>query len=346
MLKGKLTVYQVDQCGYYTHGAETRTCGGLVRTLGHICKWLADDQPTIEKTCAYEGDDQDTSLPIFCFDAAALGSNDFLITTWNQTPSDNGTVSAVSRGGIAGQSGILTRNFPKTSIPGFGTHFWFLADKKRLVTVRFESQPLNGHHGLNLYMRGYLARLSPHVRFGDASNEDNVFKRNIIGYAIKEDSRTAESGLKPRFKSSLLRRDSEISYIKKNRAKIVRVIRKGRPTVGGAATKTLLDQVLTYVGASPNNRTLPDQSFSFEIAYTPTESELNEIISRYAPDADHESWDDIGFDFKGESTRRWLSNSTLKLEIELPDDIRAGDGSIDVRMLLEALQPFRAQVSV
>jgi hypothetical protein len=341
----KLTVYRVEECGYYARGADTHTCCDLRKCLTDICRWISAEKPTIEKTCAYPGDDNGTSMPVYCFDAAAHGKNDFLITTWNETPSEDGVVGAVVRNQIAGSAGVATANLPTNSIPGYGTHFWFLADRQRLVTVRFDSQPLNGHAGLNYYMRGYLERFSPHVRFADPTDQGDIFIRNVIGYATDDDDEECDPHLRPRFKSFLLRKNSEIGYIKKHRAAINRVIRKARPTTGGNATRTLLDRMLEFVGASPANRALPDQNFHFEVPYTPTETELNNIITAYQED-DHETWDDIGFDFKGDPVRRWLSSSTLKAEIELPDGLRDGAASLAAaQALLRELQPFRNQVS-
>jgi hypothetical protein len=346
-MTGKLTVYRVKECGYYERGADAHTCCDLSKCLSDIATWVTVDRPTIEKTCAYPGDEHGTSLPIYCFDAASHGQHDFLLTTWNAAPSDNGAVAAVPRNDIVGNAGVQTRTFPQTSIPGYGTHFWFLADRQRLVTVRFDSQPLNGHYGLNLYMRGYLERLSPHVRFGEDGGEQNVFMKNILGYALTDRAEEADAKLKPRFKSVLVRRDSEIEYIRRNRAKIKRIIRKSRPTKGGQATRNLVDRMLSFVGGAVNERVLPDRGFMFEVSYTPTAAELTEIIRRYDPDEDHETWDDIGFDFADGNTRRWLSSTTLKVDVELPDALRNGAGAVaSAGALLEALQPFRGQVIV
>jgi hypothetical protein len=341
-----MTVYKIEQCGYYARGSDARTCCDLRKCLGDVCTWITNDKPTIEKTCAYPGDDNGTSLPIYCFDAASHGKNDFLITTWNETPSEDGVVGAVGRSAIAGAADVTTANLPVNSIPGYGTHFWFLADKSRLVTVRFDSQPLNGHYGMTLYMKGYLERFSPHVRFADPTDQRNVFIRNVLGYAKNDIETEFDPHLHPKFRSVLLRRDSEIAYIKKNRSKINRVIRKSRPTTGGTATRTLLDRMLTFVGATPNNRALPDQNFLFEIPYTPTDAELNNIINSYQEE-EHETWDDIGFDFKSDPTRRWLSSSTLKLEVDLPDTLRDGAASLaSAEALLREIQSFRDRVSV
>jgi hypothetical protein len=344
-MRAKLTVYRVEQCGYYAAGAEAATCSDLRKCLADIHEWIHGVRPTISATRTFNESEDGSFLPVYCFAVAQRGQNDYLLTTWNETPSDDGAVGAVGRDETAGEADVQTTNLPADSIVGYGTHFWFLPDLARLVTVRFDAQPLNGHVGLNLYIRGFLERFSPHVRFDPAVMEGDVFVRPVIGYALDNDAEEADDGLRPRFKSLLLRRDGEITYIRQHRAQIKKVIRKGRPTAGGPATRTVLDRVLTFMGARPNDRALPDKNFTFEIAYTPTQDELRNIITRWQAE-DHETWDDIGFDISGDDTRRWLSSSTLKTEVDLPDSLHAGAASVaPAEALLQALREHRAFVS-
>jgi hypothetical protein len=344
-MRGKLSVYEITECGYYARGAETHSCCDPPKLAADIHLWISGKKPTIEETRTFAADQNGTYLPVYCFDTARGAKHgDFLITTWNETPSDDGTIGAVVRNDVAGSAGVKTANLPTNSIPGYGTHFWVLPQQRRLVTVRFDAQPLNGHAGLNLYMRGYLERFSPHVRFDDPTMAGSVFVRNVLGYALDDKSADADEGLRPRFRSILLRRDSEIAFIKKNRAKINKIIRKGRPSDGGQTTKTLLDRMLRFVGADSKDRGLPDNNYVFEVAYTPSEKELSNIIATYQSE-EHETWDDIGFDFKGDPTRRWLSSSTLKAEIDVADGLRDGPSSLAAASaLLDALQAHRQTV--
>jgi hypothetical protein len=251
-MRGKLTVYKVQQCGYYARGQSRPACCDLRACLRSLRAWITDAQTTVTKSCAFPGDDEGTHLPVYCLRAAAVGQNDFLITTWNETPSDNGAVGAVDRSAVATAANVQSVDLPENSIPGYATHFWFLADQQRLVTVRLGSQPLNGHAGFNLYMRGYLERFSPHVRWEDDSDDGDIFTKNIIGYALDAESEEADQHLRPRFRSILLRRNSEIAYIRRNRERINKIIRKGRPTTGGQTTRNLLDRALTTLfGAGP-----------------------------------------------------------------------------------------------
>lgn len=342
-MQAKLTVYKIEQCGYYDDEGH-HACCDPAKCLTDIHTWIAQERPTIEQTSTFAGDQDGESLPVYCFDAASNGHNDFLLTTWNETPSEDGVVGAVVRSQVAGTANVRTANLPANSIPGYGTHFWFLPAQRRLATVRFDVQPLNGHVGLNRYMRGYLERFSPHVRFDDDSDDGNTLVRNVIGYALDNDADAADDSLRPRFKSVLLRRNAQLDYIRQNRERITRVIRKGRPSGGDQATRSLLDRALTFMGARPNNRPLPDHNFTFEIAYTPTPQELHSIITRYQQE-EHETWDDVGFDFRGEPTRHWLSSSTLKVEVELPDNLSDGPASLaTATALLAALQPHRTAV--
>lgn len=341
-MRAKLTVYQVQQCGYYQTGAAAATCSDLQKTLADIHHWIHDVRPQVQATRTFNGAEDGSYLPVYCFDIARHGDHDYLLTTWNETPSDDGTVGAIGRNDRAGEAAVHTANFPANSIAGYGTHFWFLPDRRRLVTVRFDSQPLNGHHGLNLYLRGFLERSSPHVRFENAIQDGDRFVRPIAGYALDDEADEGDDRLRPRFRSTMLRRDGEIAYIRRHRASIKKIIRTGRPTGGDRATRTVLDRVLTFVGATPNNRALPENTFKFEVPYTPTTEELNAIIARWQEQEEHETWDDIGFDFAADPIRRWLSNSALKAEVELSDGLRQEAASpAEAPALLEALRPLR-----
>jgi hypothetical protein len=183
-MRAKLMVYQVRQCGYFEFGANAATCCDLRKLLGDVHNWIHNVRPKIENTRTFDASNDGSYLPVYCFDVAQRENNDFLLTTWNETPSDDGTVGAIGRNERAGEADVHTANLPANSIVGYGTHFWFLPDRSRVVTVRFGSQPLNGHVGMNKYLQGYLERFSPHVRFDPAHEDADTLVRPIIGYAL------------------------------------------------------------------------------------------------------------------------------------------------------------------
>jgi hypothetical protein len=347
-MNAKLTVYTIEMCGYYAHGGNSPDFGDADQCLTAIHEWVHQKKPKVKATRTFNKHENGEYLPTYCFDIAGTSGSDWLLTSWNETPSDDGVVGAVGAAVQAGTGTITTRSFAQGDIIGYGTHFWFLPNESRLVTVQFDSQPLNGHQGLNRYMNGYLERFSPHVRFDPNKMHDDVLVREIVGYAPDATTDEANDKLHPRYRSKLLRRDAELDYIRNNHQKIKKVIRKGRPSGGGQATKSLLDRALTFVGAPTNQRTLPDTSFIFEIPYRPSRSDVDAIINQWQQEADgdgHETWDDVGFDFRGETKRRWLSSSTLKLDADLPKNLRDGPGSVaSADALLKELARFRSQV--
>ncbi|MGD1278076.1 MAG: hypothetical protein ABR964_12760 [Tepidisphaeraceae bacterium] len=110
-------------------------------------------------------------------------------------------------------------------------------------------------------------------------------------------------------------------------------------------TRTILDRVLTFIGAPSNDRVLPEHNFIFEIPYTPSVAELNGIIAQWQEE-EHDAWDDVGFDFNDDPTRLWLSSATLKAEVEVPDDLHSHPGSLaPAQALLDALREHRDVVT-
>ena len=347
-MNAKLTVYEIELCGYYAHGGNTPNFGEADQCLTAIHEWVHQKKPKVKATRTFNKHEDGEYLPTYCFDIAGTSGSDWLLTSWNETPSDDGVVGAVGAAVQAGAGTITTRNFAIDDIIGYGTHFWFLPDKSRLVTVQFDSQPLNGHQGLNRYMNGYLKRFSPHVRFDKNKMDGDVLVREVVGYAPDATTDEADDKLHPRYRSKLLRREAELDYIRNNHQKIKKVIRKGRPSGGGQVKQNILDQLLTFIGAPKNHRTLHDTSYIFEIPYRPSLTAVNAIIRQWNEEADgdgHETWDDVGFDFKGETRRRWLSSSTLKLDVDLSNTLRDGPGSVAAAdALLKELARFRSQV--
>src|SRR6266567_7764138 len=96
-LRVKLTTYRVEQCGYYQTGAAAAMCSDLHKTLADIHDWIHTGRPRVQATRTFNEDENGSYLPVYCFDVARHGDHDYLLTTWNETPSDDGTVGAVGR---------------------------------------------------------------------------------------------------------------------------------------------------------------------------------------------------------------------------------------------------------
>jgi hypothetical protein len=345
----KLAVYEVGQCGYYERGGDSRVGSSLTGLLSDIHSWISPGNVSIEHTKTFEKHEHGLYLPTYCFDIAKAANGDFLLTTWNETPADEGTQGSVGKAEKAGSADVQATQLPANSIPGYGTHFWFLPIKHRVVTVRFESQPLNGHQGMRLFMQGYLERFSPHVRLGPNTDEGNVFTRHVLGYARDGAALDADpENLVPKFHSGPIRNKAELDFIKENREKISNVIRKGRPSGGGNANRNLLDKLMDAMfGSSTSSRTLPEKNFRFELAYQPTEAELTKLFTDYETELVNETWEDIGFKFTNTKELKWMSSSTLKLDVAVGDALRNGPSSLaSAAALLAELHQHRDKVLV
>ena len=87
------------------------------------------------------------------------------------------------------------------------------------------------------------------------------------------------------------------------------------------------------------NRLTDDIKIKYEIPFTPSEDEVDEIIAEW--EENHESkWDDIGFKFESDPQIKWLSHSVAKDEFEI-DVTRDNDEIVEAHSLLDALTESR-----
>lgn len=331
--------YQVKECGYYAHGKPNRAFGSLPDTLHQLLSWVDQDEIRLKDTETYEAGDSTNLYPAYCFDILYDGLvGDYLLTTWNSVPSSDEKIASVQEDSRVGSANVNLTDLPPNSIPGYPTYFWFMPSDDRFATIQFGS-PMNGHPQLKKYITEFLAKFTSYVVEVDPEGDEI----EIAGY--REDESDTAKHFYPRFTSSPLRAEGKLQVIRRRRHEIRKIIRKndlGDNLAGDTPLnfrQALLQQIgiinATDVGEGNELRA------KYEVNYTPSESELEEIIEAWNASGDSNSgWDDVGFQFTGESKTHWLSTSLLKIEVDL--DVQKSDGMVSGSSLLREIVSNRA----
>ena len=328
----KITLYEIERCGYYAHGDQQPSFGDLSSTLAELKSWIAQDDFTVRKTRTFDqplGSDQ---LPVYCYGLyPEPNTGDYLLITWNETETVEGKFAGLFADGPTGNAEVSASAVPDDTIPGFPTYFWFIPEHGLVAAIQFDNR-LNGHQGMNFYLRGFLERFSrwTHTKNGQEGGLDF----EVIGYSEEQNGEITNK-VKPQFRSKLCRNPGLIDFIKKNQEDISKIVRKnkyrGGAGIGEGAERSVVKTLLSLLGFENDPVPVPDMRYRYEIAYTPDKDELNEIIDSWDPNR-AASWNDIGFQFRGKSKTHWLGQSVasdvLSLDVDLKNPVLFDEHSI------------------
>lgn len=326
----KLNLYDVDRCGYYEDQSNEREFCTLNELLTDVNQWIEGKELQLTKT--YGLSDYDNRLPTYCLDLVRdEATGDYLLTTWNQTPTDQGNYASINLSSAVGQYVLDIQEIPEGYVPGYPTYFWFLPQYSKFCTIRF-NQPLNGHPNLKLYLKNYLRNYSSWV-FDDGGQEDRV----ILGYG--NDAETVNPNLNPIFESRPSVKTADRSFLVNNARNIRKVMRKNRLSYQNQENINLVNNMFNKIGI--RNDHVPEVDYNdirFEIDREFTQEEIESIYDYWVDNLqeDNNYLDDIGFRFTGNSEDYWLSRIIRKQEFEI-DVIRRQEEVVDGESLLSEL---------
>jgi hypothetical protein len=327
-----ITFYEIDRCGYYNRGSDVPEFGSLSHLLDDLQSWASGEDMTLDKTCTYEVGEESHAYGTFCFDVAKdVQSNSYLLTTWNEIPSNSAQVAAVDGAGKLGVADVSVTPLPEGRIPGYPTYFWILPDKDLFATVQF-GKTLNGRESLEYYMRGFLRKYSHYVELIQRRNGTSV-----LGYR-KDSTFPPDAGLIPQFHSRLCRKAGQVDYLLKHSSQVYKIIRKETIDFSSAPSYDLWQRNLKMFGISqPSSPDKESEKFRLEHNHQPSSAEMHEMIEFWREKSElDERWDDIGFKLTSEDKVRWLSHTLVrsKFPLDIPDDTKE---VIDANSLLKQL---------
>ena len=333
MEEAKVTFYGIEKCGLYESGADEPRLGGVSVFLSQLKDWVKRNDKPLDETCTYAIEESEDVDRTFCYDLVGNGATgDYLLATWNETPSYEGKVAAVQAKSKVGSAKVEFTKLPKDSIPGYATYFWFIPSKNVFATIRFQHR-LNGKKNLDKYFKEFISKFSDYVVLSDGGEADF----NVVGYSEKEGDDPLN--LHSQFKASIVRKPGQIDYILEQKNNIRKIIRHNRLSTKIAESQELWQKALLNLGLKKQRNLDSDVKFSYEFSFTPSELELKEMITEWEKGHDSK-WDDIGFTLKGEQVPRWLSNSLARDQFEL-DVKRVDEEIVDAKSLLEQLTEKR-----
>jgi len=331
--KVKIQFYRISKCGYYRFGQDKPEFGDTSEIFDELSSWVRSDNKSLSETCTYELEDGEDAYRTFCFDLVKnRQTGDFVITTWNETPTNEGRVVTVDGTQTVGNADVSFTDLPDGAIPGYATYFWFIPEHNVFASVRFHHSLLIGKKNFDRYMKEFTAKFTSFV-----VTEETDESVDILGYTDNNDD---FHHLTADFKSYLYRKPGQVEYIKKNIENISKVIRKNELNPQIELHRTLWQKILETIRVSPEDNDLTHEiKVKYEIPFTPNEDDIESIIIEW--EENHESkWDDIGFKFESDPQIKWLSHSIAKDEFEL-DVTRDNDEIVEAQSLLNAITESR-----
>lgn len=335
----RVTLYSVDRCGYYKRGQKSPELGDLASILQDLQTWLQDKPLGSTRTFDPLGGNFE---PVYCFDLRKDSQNqDYLLTTWNEVPSDRGKVAAVNRKSPCGHASIEVSSVHKDCLPGYATYFWWRpAEKAALATVTFDTQR-NGLQNLSKYVHEYMSKLASFVEVRKSSTPAGAV-REVLGY--RESSCDPPEYLIPSFRAGVVRKSTKIDRIRKRRAEITHVVRKNRLSLNLDQNRSLAMKVLRELGIIGPPPSLQGLKIQYEAKFTPSAQELEALIAEWKQQGET-SWENVGFRFQGDpSATLWLGGAIASKTFPLDVEVLEG-GVIEPASLLEALEGKRREIS-
>lgn len=333
----KLTIYDVRRCGYYRRGKwDHPYFGDIDSVLTDLAIWVTGQQMRQTQTFT-PGEDEEDMHPVYCFDLAkSHSSRDVLLTTWNAVPMVEGGVPAARGNAHVGDVDVTLATVGVDDIPGYPTYFYFMPTEGLVVTVRPEGKTHNGHKGMVRYLQSFMTYCAPCVVIDDTEPDLDA---SVLGYKVPGEMIVRQ--LVPRFWSRIKRVPGKLDFLRAERARIRKVIRRDTLQTVVQVDRDLLAKLLVNIGLV--NPTLPANriKLGYDVDYTPSADELETIIA--AAQVDYTDSSDVGFILRGDSETFWLSHSLLKEEFDLP--VTPGDADVlPADQLLDALLQRREQI--
>lgn len=335
-----LNFYKVDQCGHFQRGNDLPLFGDLSSTLDNVYEWINSDGPAIGSTKTFIFDEESSFLPVYCYDIKKNTDSDYLLITWNETETAEGAFASIRANQQAGSAQVITTSFPNNSIPGHPSYFWFIPERNLFATIRFGGR-LSGNPGMNKFMQGFLERFSQWVQVEDG--EERSLDTEILGYAENDEGELLHH-VKARFKTSLVRKQGEIEYIRQNRERIRKIIRKDEYTSNVEVKRSLFQAIFNHLGITDyTDQNQNTARFKYELNITPSRNDLEQIITNWQTRHD-ESWDDVGFEFEGEAGVKWLGSSLVKNTFEVNVRWNETRSVVNPNSLLRALAEKKVEL--
>jgi hypothetical protein len=311
----KVTFYEIINCGYYAKNGSLEF-GNILTILDDIHNFVYSDDMFLARTRVFDESRFQDIDATYCYELYRNDSReDYILVTWNETPTINGNLASINGQGQVGDSDINLTEIPDGYIPGYPTYFWFIPNRNLFATIQINSFKYNGHRNMKRYFQSFLERFSRYVSVENTDNDNEDYEAylnvGILGYADGSNS-NLDNSIRPYFKTSLLRNSGQLEFIRCNRNRIRKLIHKDCIKFSIQNDVSIWQRLLQRVGIFDDIEDQEDApvKFRYEFDYKPSSSDLENIINHFINE--QSTWKEIGFLFHGEQTPRWLSNSLAR----------------------------------
>lgn len=329
----KIQFYRITKCGYYRYGSSVPEFGTIGDILNQLQVWVSVEDKSLSETCTYELEDGEDTYKTYSFDIKKnQQTGDFVLVTWNETPTNDGRVVTVNGQQAVGNAEVSFTDLPEGSIPGYATYFWFIPERNVFAAIRFHHTLLIGKSNLERYLKEYCAKFTSYTVI-----EENDDGAEIIGYSNNGEE---IQHLTADFKSFLYKKPGQAEALRNSIDSVTKVIRRNKLSPQVALHRSVWQKMLEGLRVTHEESQLTaDVKIKYEIPFTPSVEQFDGMVEEW--EENHESkWDDIGFKLSGDSEIRWLSHSVAKAEYEI-DVTRDNDEIVDAQSLLNALTENR-----
>lgn len=343
--RASIRFYNVRHCGLFKKKARKSTLGSFNEVLHNIYNWASEHGRLVLNTCSYEvnEDFEQEFLETYLVSAQKCrDTGDYLFCFWNRTHASGGSVYALDAGtqltNVSEQT-FHQGDLPESSIPGYATYFWFIPSRSVMATITFGS-PRSGMNAFSYWLESFFRTESRFATFDEGDQ--------FLGYSAADG--TIYSDLEPRFTKELYRNPSKRQLILSNCDHISGVVRRINLERGQVADKSLIDNLKSRVGISTETEVYEhDVSLKYEFSYTPTESEVQEMLSSYEISASKSNWEDVGFVFPdnnafGAAKTEWLSKSFAKTKLAIDIEWILIGQLVKGDVLLQTLYTHRSEL--
>lgn len=340
-VRTKLNFYEITKCGYY--GAQRHLFTDAAALLGDLEKFVHIEGRELHETKLFSPTEgENPLLPVYCVYARPFGSHgDYLLVTWNQTPDSDGRVPSVNPGAQTGSVDVDFTHLPSGNIPGYASYYWFLPGQNVFAILRFGSRVKNGHPGLQKYLSEYLRKEASFVQSAQTHGDEVAIQgyRARVGDKIRQD-------VTPSFESAPRRGFSQLAFLRANRHRIFRVIRKSEVNWELAVERDIWKRGLDVlfgrdrqdIRAHSNQQAGRKYRLEFDVELS--EEDFEEIVANFDQGA-RSHFENLGFVLRGESGKTyWLSDALLRTEMQL-DLRRVNDEIVAFDSLEEAISTKR-----
>lgn len=347
----RIKFYDVTECGFYKRGDKFPRFGELPDVLASLEEWVHGR--ALRDTEVSPNHDGDHATPTYCLDTYRSDHGDYIVTFFLEVPSSDGNIGSVNPDQQVGEVEIRPNPLQNPGdIPGFATYFWFLPNRTQVATVQIERRRRNGRKEMNQYMKDFLQHFAGYEVVEDGATQRH---KRILGHRQDhtDPERQPESYF-VRFDSELVAAPGLLDEIRERRPEIRRVIRRMEIGVehGGAQKLGWLMRNLFNIGLADAPDMTKPVRIEQEIDITPTEEELESMITQWReehqrtqPDdgGDDSNPNDFGVIYTGHQRPRWFSHSLPKASFELNVE-RDENGFVQLDSLQDELLNHREDI--